>query len=99
MRRGGAEAARPCLPRDEIMRGRHGVLGAQDLRHRGVAAWPERLSRDFELFRLRRVPSTAHERALPAERGEGRSPCRDAEWLGPCYRPYARRGAGELSAR
>ncbi len=35
---------------------RHGICVAQDLRHRGVAAGPERLSRDFILLGLRRFP-------------------------------------------
>ena len=46
---------------------RHGLRRAQDLRHRGLAAGPERLSRDFELLELRRLPGPAHEGALPAK--------------------------------
>ena len=36
---------------------------AQDLRHRSLAARPERLSRDFELLQLRRLPGPPHGRA------------------------------------
>ena len=43
---------------------------AQDLRHRGLAARPERLSRDFELLELRRLPGAPHERALSPDRKE-----------------------------
>ena len=71
-RRGGAEAARPAVPHHRAVRRRHGPGLAQDLRHRGLAARPERLSRDFELLELRRVPGAPHGRALPAE-GEARA--------------------------
>ena len=53
-----------------------GPAVAQDLRHRGLAARPERLSRDFELLQLRRLPGPPHGRALPAARtGRARASC------------------------
>ena len=38
LRRGGAEAPRPPLPRGDALDRRHGLRVAQDLRHRGLAA-------------------------------------------------------------
>ena len=54
LRRGGAEAARAGLSRHAAVGRRHGVRGAENLRHRSLAAGAERLSRDFELLELRR---------------------------------------------
>ncbi len=65
----GAEAPRPAVPHHHPVRRRHGPGLAQDLRHRGLAARPECLSRDLELLELRRIPGAPHGRALPAERG------------------------------
>ena len=45
-----------------------GFASQQDLRHRGVAAGAEHLSRDFVVLGVRRLPGAAHERALPAAR-------------------------------
>ena len=45
-----------------------GFGAAQDLRHRGLAAGAERLSRDLVLLGLRRFPGPAHGCALPAGR-------------------------------
>ena len=45
-----------------------GFALAEDLRHRGLAAGPECLSRDLVLLGLRRFPGAAHERALPRRR-------------------------------
>ena len=56
-----------AVPHHRAVRRRHGPGLAQDLRHRGLAARPERLSRDFELLQLRRLPGPPHGRALPAE--------------------------------
>ena len=47
-----------------------GPASPQDLRHRGLAARPERLSRDFQLLELRRISGPPHGRALPAEGGQ-----------------------------
>ncbi len=55
LRRGGAEAAWPGLSRHAVVRRRYGLCCAQDLRHRGLAAGAECLSRDLVLLRLRRV--------------------------------------------
>ena len=77
---------------------RHGILGAQDLRHRGVAARPGALSRDIVLLELRRLPGASHERALPLQGREGHALRPHAERLGPRGRAHADRGAGELPA-
>ena len=45
-----------------------GFAAQQDLRHRGVAAGAEHLSRDFLVLGVRRLPGAAHECALPAAR-------------------------------
>jgi seryl-tRNA synthetase len=66
---------------------RHGLRRAEDLRHRGLAAGAERLSRDFELLELRRLPGAAHEGALPAEGAEGHALRAHAQRLGPGRRP------------
>ncbi len=50
---------------------RHGFLGAEDLRHRSLAAGAEPLPRDFVLLQLRGFPGAAHERALSSEGREG----------------------------
>ncbi len=71
LRRGNPEAARTALPRHRALLGRHRLRLAQDPRHRGLAARPGRLSRDFELLELRRLPGPAHEGALPAHGGQG----------------------------
>ena len=77
-----------------------GPARAQDLRHRSLAARPERLSRDFELLELRRVPGAPHGRALSARRkGKGHALRAHAERLGPGGRPHADRGPGELPER
>ena len=44
-----------------------GFARAADLRPRGLAAGPGRLSRDLQLLELRRLPGPAHERALPGQ--------------------------------
>ena len=72
LRRGSAAPARPALPRRDAVHRRHGLRLAEDLRHRGLAAGAERLSRDFVLLGLRRLPGAAHERALPHQ-GAARS--------------------------
>ena len=64
LRRGGAEAARPAVPHHGAVHRRHGLRRAQDLRHRGLAAGPERLSRDLVLLGLRRFPGAPHGCAL-----------------------------------
>ena len=66
-RRGGAEAARPPLPRHDALDRRHGFWRAEDLRHRSLAAGAGGLSRDFLLLGLRRFPGPPHAGALPAE--------------------------------
>ena len=53
---------------DDALHRRHGLRRAQDLRHRGLAAGPERLSRDLVLLGLRRFPGAAHGCALPPAR-------------------------------
>ncbi len=87
-----------ALSRHAALRRRYGLLGAQDLRHRSLAAGAERLSRDFELLRLRRLPGAPDEGALPAEGREGDALRPHAQRLRPCRRAHAHRGAGELPA-
>ena len=50
---------------------RHGLWRAQDLRHRGLAARPERLSRDLVVLGLRRFPGAAHGCPLQPADGKG----------------------------
>ncbi len=95
-RRGGAEAPRPALSHHRAVRRRHGPRERQDLRHRSLAARPERLSRNFQLLELRRLPGAPHERALSAEGGQRHALRAHLERLGPGRRPHADRGAGEL---
>ena len=44
-----------------------GFAVAEDLRHRGLAAGAEHVSRDFVLLGLRRLPGAPHEGALPRQ--------------------------------
>src|SRR2546430_9407528 len=78
---------------------RHGPRLAQDLRHRGLVARPEPLSRDLELLELRRLPGPPHGRALPAEGRKGHALRAHPERLGPRRQPHPDRGAGELPER
>ncbi len=57
----------PAVPHHGAQHRRYGFFGAQDLRHRSLAARAERLSRNFVLLQLRRFPGAAHERALPSQ--------------------------------
>ena len=75
LRRGGAAPARPALPRGDALHRRHGLRVAEDLRHRGLAARAEHVSRDLLLLGLRRLPGAAHERALPRRRAAARASC------------------------
>ena len=77
---------------------RHGICVAENLRHRGLAAGTECLSRDFELLRLRRFPGTADGCALSSEGRRQACACSYAEWLRPGDRADADRGARKLSA-
>ena len=97
LRRGNPAPARSALPRGDAVHRRHGLCLAEDLRHRGLAAGAGRLSRDFLLLGLRRLPGAAHERALPAE---GRQPAfrAHAQRLRRRRRPRADRGDGDLPA-
>ena len=70
LRRRGVEAPRPRIPGGRAVRRRHGLLGAQDLRHRGLAAGAGALPRNLQLLQLLGLPGAAHERALPACRRE-----------------------------
>ena len=101
LRRGGAEAPRPAVPRRSLLcTGDMGFSAQQDLRHRGLAAGPERLSRDFELLQLRRLPGAAHEGALPHGGREGHALRPHAQRLRPRGRPHAgRRSWRTISSR
>ena len=98
LRRGRAEEARPALPRGDAVHRRHGLRGAKDLRHRGLAAGPEHVPRDLLLLGLRRVPGPAHEGALQGQGRQGEGPCAHAQRLRRRRRPRADRGDGDLSA-
>ena len=97
-RRGDPEEARAALPRGDAVHRRHGLFLGQDLRHRGLAARAERLSRDFLLLQLRGLPGAAHAGALPQRQGQARAGAH-AERLGPRGRAHAGRGPGELPER
>ena len=97
LRRGGAEEARPALPRRHAVHRRHGLRLAEDLRHRGLAAGPEHVPRDFVLLGVRRFPGAAHERALSRQGRQSRVRPH-AERLGRRGRPRADRGDGNLPA-
>ena len=67
VRRRGFEAPRPAVPHDASLHRRHGICLAENLRHRGLAAGAERLSRDFVVLGVRRFPGAAHGCALSPE--------------------------------
>ena len=69
------EAAGAALSHGHAVHRRHGILVGQDLRHRGLAAGPERLSRDLLVQQLRGVPGAAHAGALTATRRASPSSC------------------------
>jgi len=52
-----------------------GFARAEDLRHRGVAAWAKHLSRDLLVLGVRRFPGAAHGRPLPPRRRQNPSSC------------------------
>ena len=61
--------ARPAVPRDHAVHGRHGFLGREDVRPRSVAACAEHLSRDLELLEHRSVPGAPDAGAFPQRAG------------------------------
>ena len=75
-----------------------GFSVGEDLRHRGVAAEPADLPRDFVLLELRVVPGAPGEHQVPAERHRQGRVRAHAERIGPGRGPHADRGAGELPA-
>ncbi len=98
LRRRGAAPARTALSRGDLVRGRHGLCRAEDLRHRGVAAGAGDVSRDFVLLELRRLPGAPHGRALPGQ-GKPLTALRaHAERLGRRGRPCAGCRHGDVSA-
>ena len=78
--------------------GGHELRVGEDLRPRGVAAWPGQVSRDLVVLELRGVPGAAHAGALPQRAGQAGARAH-AERLGRGGRADARRGDGELPAR
>ncbi len=68
-RRSVAETG-PALSRDDAMHRRYGLLVSQDLRHRSLAPWPESLSRNFFVLKLRKFSGKAREYPLPSRRQE-----------------------------
>ena len=97
--RGSVQAPRSAVSRHDALHRRHGVRFGQDLRHRGVAAGPEDLSRDFLLLGVHRFPGAAHECALPAEGGEGAALRAHPQRLRRRRRPRPHRRHGELPER
>ena len=65
-RRGSAQASRAAVPDDAAVHGGHGFRSREDLRHRGLAAEPEDLPRDFVLQQHRGVPGAPREHPVPA---------------------------------
>ena len=98
LRRRGAQAPGPAFPHNGLVRGRHGLRSAEDLRHRGLAAGAGAVSRNLFLLDLRRLSGSAHERPHQ-RRGRQGDPLRPhAQWLGRRGRPSSDRGAGKLPA-
>ena len=60
------------LSHGDAVHRRHGLLGGEDLRHRGVAAEPEGLPRDFVVLELRSVPGAPRQHQVPAQRRRAR---------------------------
>ena len=89
---------RPCLPGGRAEHRRHGLLGAQDLRHRGLAAGAGALPRNLELLQLRGLPGAADERPLPrgGRKADGVRP--HPQRLGAGGRPHPGRRARKLPA-
>ena len=71
-RRGSAEAARAAVSDDAAVHRRHGLRVGEDLRHRGLAAEPEDLSRDLVVQQHRGVPGAPREHQVPAARAPAR---------------------------
>ena len=98
-RRGGAAAARAPLPRGHAVDRRHGVLGRQDPRHRGVAARAGVLPRDLVVLQLRGLPGAPRRPQVPpGRRRQGPLPPHPQR-LRPGGRAHADRDPGELPAR
>ena len=85
-------------PDDAAVHRRHGICVREDLRHRGVAAEPADLSRDFVVQQHRGVPGPAREHQVPARRHRQGGVRPHAQRVGPRRGPDARRDSGELSA-
>ena len=68
----GAETPRASVPESAALHRRHGVRVGQDVRHRGLAAEPEGLSRNLVLQQHGGLPGTArqHQVPVPAEAGK-----------------------------
>src|SRR3546814_18749044 len=62
-RRTNPRGARTAVPQDAAVQRRPGLCRAQALRPWGLDAGAGPLSRDFELFELRRFPGAPHEHA------------------------------------
>ena len=83
---------------DAAVHRRHGLCVGQDLRHRGVAAGAEHVSRDLVLQQHRGVPGAAREHQVPAGGyGQGRVRAH-AQRVGPGGRAHAHRDSRELPA-
>ena len=67
-RRNDPRAPRPAVSDDAAVHGRYGLRVSQDLRHRGLAAEPEDLSRDFVLQQHRGVPGAPRIDQVPRRR-------------------------------
>src|SRR5690606_8441641 len=96
---GGSEAAWVAIPHGRPLHRRYGVWFSEDLRHRGLAARPEDLSRDFLLLGLRRLPGKAHECTLPLHWRKTAALRPHLERLRRGGRPGSYRGNGKLPER
>ena len=67
-RRGHPAPARPALPHGGAVHRRHGLQLRQDLRHRSLAAGPERLQGDLVLLQLRSLPGAPRQHPVQERR-------------------------------
>ncbi len=87
-----------AVPPHAALHGRHGLRVGEDVRHRGLAAVAECVSRDFVVQQHRGVPG-APGADSPSSRRHGQGPVRaHAERIGARRRPHAHCDSGEQPA-
>ena len=94
----GAPGPRAAVSGRRSVQRRRRLRQLEDLRSRGVAARAAEVPGDFLVQQLRGVPGAAHAGTLAQSRDWEAGAGAHAERLGPCRRPHARGGAGELPA-